>query len=561
MALWKNTMVVETPGATEKFIEHAKELFHDGELDLIKQACDFAEIHYAQIKHPLGMTYLEYATTAAMTLDGFFADAIAVAATIIYPPPPVSDEILDALKERFGNAKELIKVVEEALHLSRFELDPWQISTAQQKDSGDRKDILQQMFLLTIEDDDNSLQDTATFFLTKEEQTENVIRMLIDLVTDIRALLIRLADHLCFIKLLKDLSPEQSVPSQYRLLARLDLAVYAPIADRLGIWQLKSELEDIAFQLLEPDKYRAIEGLLAEKKQEREEYINHFVIPEIQKMLEAFEIKASLSGRSKHIYGIYHKMETKRLTFEDINDLLGIRIIVEEESDCYAAQDVIHTFWPPVRELYGDECARDWIEKPKPNGYRSIHTTVHFNDKKVEIQIRTYEMHDIAEYGVAAQHWLYKDTKTYRKGRTPSVIKLKDQNWSKKLEALRKHLANKQPSSHSEQGGNPRDRIFVITPKGHVIELRARATPLDFAYRIHTDLGPKYGGAKVNGRLVRLDYKLRTGDIVELIKRPGKNPSLDWLSQKTDEEGNSYYVYAQAAHTRSKIRKQLKQKR
>ncbi len=555
MALWKNIMLVETPGATEKFIEHAKELFHDGELELIKQACAFAETHYAQIKHPLGMAYIEYATTAAMTLDGFFADAIAVAATLIYPPPPVSDEILNALRKRFGYAKELISVVEEALHLSRFELHPWQISTAQQKDSEARKDILQKMFLLTIEDDDNALQDAAAFFLTKEEQTENVIRMLIDLVTDIRALLIRLADQLCYIKLLKDLPTEQKDSLQYKLFARLDLAVYAPIADRLGIWQLKSELEDIAFQLLEPDKYRAIEDLLAEKKQERDEYINHFVIPEIQKMLEAFEIKASLSGRSKHVYGIYHKMETKRLTFEDINDLLGIRIIVDEESDCYAAKDIIHTFWPPVRELYGDECVRDWIDKPKPNGYRSIHTTIHFNDKKVEIQIRTYAMHDIAEYGVAAQHWLYKDSKNYRKGRTPRVIKLKDQNWSKKLEALRKNLANRQ----SEQESGLRDRIFVITPKGHVIDLRVGATPLDFAYRIHTDLGHKYGGAKVNGRPVRLDYTLQTGDIVELITRPGKNPSLDWLSQRTDDAGNSYYVFAQAAHTRSKIRKQLRQ--
>jgi GTP diphosphokinase / guanosine-3',5'-bis(diphosphate) 3'-diphosphatase len=291
--------------------------------------------------------------------------------------------------------------------------------------------------------------------------------------------------------------------------------------------------------------------------------LTHTIIPNLTNVLEGFDIKAEISGRAKHIYSIHQKMEAKQLAFEHINDLLGIRIIVDTIRDCYAAQETIHAFWSPITDFYGGEPGRDWIDQPKQNHYQSLHTTIRFHDKMVEIQIRTHEMHEIAEYGVAAEHWRYKDSKTYRKGRTPSVTKAKDQIWSQQLAELRKGLAHKQEAAVPKREDLEQRQIFVITPKGHVIDLRAGATPLDFAYRIHTDLGHSYRGAKADGRLVHLDYKLKTGEIVELLaSRPTKNPSRDWLTQKKDEEGNSHYVFAQTPQARGKIRSELnKQKR
>ncbi|MBV9232006.1 MAG: bifunctional (p)ppGpp synthetase/guanosine-3',5'-bis(diphosphate) 3'-pyrophosphohydrolase [Chloroflexi bacterium] len=565
-------MTIEIYSATEKLIEYAKEHFHNKDLDLIKQAYEFAEAHYAQVDHPLGMPYIEYASGMAIMLGDLLHDPIMVSVAILYPPPPVSRKVLDDLRACFKLENRLVNLVEETLYLSRFELNPW-LMTAKQNDFKERKEILQKMFRLTIEEgiSEHPRQQTTAFFQSREKQTENLIRMFIDLITDVRALLLRLADLLYFIKLLKDSSPEQKQFLQYTLFAKLAITVYAPIADRLGNWPLKSKLEDMAFRLLERDKYMAIAKQLADKQREREDYIAQTVIPAIENRLNEFDIKAKLFGRPKHIYGIYQKMQTKQVAFEHINDLLGIRILVETVKDCYSAQEVIHMFWSPVREFYGGEVGRDWIANPKANGYQSLHTTIYFDDKKVEIQIRTHEMDEIAEYGIAAQHWLYKDNKTYRKGRTPKVTRLKDQNWSKKLESLRRSLANKQLSpetkneqlsSEAKQEGLLRDRIFVITPKGHVIDLRVGATPLDFAYRIHTDLGHQYSGAKINGQLVHLDYALRTGDIIELFtSRPNKSPSRDWLSQKKDEAGNSHYVYAQTSQARSKIRHQLKKQK
>lgn len=552
-------MTLETHQVTEKLIEHIKERFHEEDLELIMKAYNFARISYAQVKHPLGMPYIDYATEVAVTLVDLLLDPVLISAALIYPPPHVSNKVLDDIRKSFKDTNGLVRLIEETLHLNHFEMSPWSINT-EQDTFKERNEILRKMFLLTIEESDSGSQEhqVGVFFQSKEKQTENLIRMFFDLITDVRALLIRLTDYLCFVKHLKDLLPVQKELLQYKLFAKLAQAIYAPIADRLGMWQLKSRLEDMSFRLLDPENYMAIAQQLADKKQQRVDYITQKIIPSVTNLLKDFDLKAKVYGRPKHIYGIYQKMMMKHIDFEHINDLLGIRIIVDTVKDCYTAEEIIHTFWLPVREFYEGESGRDWIEKPKSNHYQSLHTTIYFEDKMVEIQIRTDEMDEVAEYGIAAQHWLYKANKTYRKGRTPKVTRLRDQNWSRKLESLRKSLANEQQLSESEQVSPSRDRVFVITPKGHVIDLRVGARPLDFAYRIHTDLGHKYGGAKANSHLVLLDYKLKTGDIVELLPaRPHKGPSRDWLSQKKDEVGNNYYLYVQTTQARSKIRNLL----
>jgi guanosine-3',5'-bis(diphosphate) 3'-pyrophosphohydrolase len=549
----------ETYVTTEKLIEHIKEHFSQGDLDLVKRAYAFAEEHYASLVHPIGKPYLQYASEIALRLTDLHTDVITISAAIIYPPPSITGKVLDDLKKYFRNEKELITLIEDILHLNQLEWDIWPI-TSEQNELGERREILRKMFLLAIDETKGEGQEqfsrTAVHFQKREKQVENIIRMFLA-ATDIRALFIKLVDRLLFIKLLKDLSASEQEALHYRTFAKVTLTIYAPLADRLGMWRLKSELEDMAFRLLEPDRYIAIVKQLAAKKKEREKDINN-IIPIIRAELEAFGgIKAEVSGRAKHIYSIYQKMEAKQLTFQQINDLLGVRIIVDTPEDCYNAQGILHEFWSPLTDVYDGKAGRDWIAHPKENQYQSLHTTIVINDKIVEIQIRTRAMHEIAEYGVVAAHWLYKQSKAYRKGKTLQGAG-KDQDWTKQLAELRKNLAYEQEAVTTKQKGLLKDRIFIITPESHVINLSAGATALDFAYRIHTSLGHMYMGAKVGGRLVGPDYKLKNGDIVEILtSRTRKGPNPEWLSKSKDKEGRSNYVFARMRQTRSEIRKWL----
>lgn len=541
----------ETYVTTEKLLERLEEHFHQRDLDLVKRACAFTEEHFADLVHPTGQPYIQYAFSVAKLLADLGSKSTVICAAIACPPPSVEEDVLDELRKVFKNEEELLELIGEVLHLSQLQWDVWPIGQ-EHNESRERKEILQKMFLLAINEvnseDQGQSSLTAAHFQKREKQVENLIRMFLAAATDIRALIIKLADQLLFIRLLKDVPPAQKKSLRYELLAKITLAIYAPLADRLGMWQLKSELEDMAFRLLEPDKYKAIAKQLAAKKQEREDYIAH-IIPIMANKLNEWGVEnAEISGRAKHIYSIHRKMEAKQLTFEEINDLLGIRVIVDTREECYDAQEVIHMFWPPVTDVYCGESGRDWIAEPKANRYQSLHTTICFEDKAVEVQIRTHEMHEVAEYGAAAEHWRYKESKTYRRGKTPRVTKMKDLVWSEQLAELRKSLSA--PGRRSLL----KHQIFVITPEGHVIDLTAGATPLDFAYRIHTSLGHRYTGAKVDGHPVRLDYELKNGDIVELfISRARKGPSPEWLAISKDEEGRSNYVFARTQQARKKI--------
>ena len=339
--------------------------------------------------------------------------------------------------------------------------------------------------------------------------------MFIAMAKDIRVLLIKLADRTHNMRTLKYLSSlkQQSI-------SRETLEIYAPLAHRLGIYKIKWELEDLAFRFLERDRYYALADKLAKKRDEREAFIKQ-VIETLQPKLEEVNIKANVSGRPKHLYSISQKMKEQNKEFHEIYDLTAIRIIVDSIKDCYGALGIVHTLWKPIPGRF-----KDYIAMPKPNMYQSLHTLVMVGKNELlEVQIRTWDMHRTAEYGIAA-HWRYKEKKDSKQ----------DDEFEKKLSWLRQIMELQQDSKDaSEFMENIKldlfsDEVFVFTPKGDVIDLPAGSIPLDFAYKIHTDIGHRCVGARVNGRLVPLDYELKTGDIVEIITSKQGTPSRDWLN-------------------------------
>lgn len=554
----------EIPITTEFLLERLKGHFLSENLELLKQACAFAWDHYANLAHPTGKSYIQYAFEVALMLHELHADPTVITTAIICPPPSIPHTVLEDLRLKFTG--EIHELVEEVIRLGQLEWDIWS-TASEQNEINERRDILRKMFILAVTETKNKdqAQDFTMMirFQKREKQVESIIRMFLTATTDIRAHMIKLVDRLHCIELLKDMSQSDQESNCCALHANITLVIHAPIADRLGMWRLKSELEDMSFRLLNPDKYKEIANQLAAKKEVRRQYIDD-VIPVVRKKLEAFGIKAEISGRAKHIYSIYLKMEAKQLTFDEINDLLGIRIIVYTSDDCYIVQSILHEYWPPITTFYDGKAGRDWIANPKSNLYQSLHTTILIENRTVEIQIRTQTMHAVAEYGVAAAqdavHWRYKESKAYRKGKTLGDAEVKDR--SRQLAELRMILAKEPNSSGSIPKDIMKDWIFVITPQGHIIDLPAGATPLDFAYRIHTELGHRCIGARVGGQTVRLDYELKNGEVVEIIaSRAGKGPSSEWLSISRDEENKGKYMYARTHQARDKIRHWFKMQR
>ncbi|MBS4022204.1 MAG: bifunctional (p)ppGpp synthetase/guanosine-3',5'-bis(diphosphate) 3'-pyrophosphohydrolase [Dethiobacter sp.] len=348
----------------------------------------------------------------------------------------------------------------------------------------------------------------------EEHQAENLRKMFIAMAKDIRVLLIKLADRTHNMRTLKYLT---SIKQQQ--ISRETLEIYAPLAHRLGIYKIKWELEDLAFRFLERDGYYALVDKLAKKRNEREAVITQYM-ESLQERLEEVSIKAHISGRPKHLYSISQKMKEQGKEFHEIFDLTAVRVIVESLKDCYGALGIVHTLWKPIPGRF-----KDYIAMPKPNMYQSLHTLVMVaKNDLLEVQIRTWDMHKIAEYGIAA-HWRYKEKD-----------KKHDEEFSEKLTWLRQILELQQESKDAHEFMENvkidlfTDEVFVFTPKGDVIDLPAGSIPLDFAYKIHTDIGHRCIGARINGRLVPLDYELQTGDIVEVITSKQGSPSRDWVN-------------------------------
>jgi GTP diphosphokinase / guanosine-3',5'-bis(diphosphate) 3'-diphosphatase len=438
-----------------------------------------------------GEPYVTHPIASAQILADLGIDPIAIEAALLHDVPEDTEYSLTDIEDRFS--AEVAHLVDGVTKLSRF-------STLSHE----------------------------------QQQAENIRKMLLAMAEDIRVVLIKLADRLHNMRTLYGL------PSEKRLrIARQTMEIYAPLAERLGIWQIKWELEDLAFKILEPERFRELARLLDTRRKGRESYIDR-AISELEPRLKAAGIESDLEGRPKHIYSIWKKMQRKSAEFGEIYDVYAIRVLVDEVRDCYAALGIVHSLWRPIPGQFDD-----YIAVPKNNLYQSLHTAVIALDgKPLEIQIRTHQMHQVSEVGIAA-HWRYKEGSK------------SDREYDAKLAWLRQLLDWQREVSESDatefvEGIKLdifQDQVFVFTPRGDIKDLPAGATPLDFAYRIHTDVGHRTIGAKINNRLVPLDYRLKNGDIVEIVTTKGEHgPSRDWLN------------VVRTSHAREKIRQWFKRK-
>jgi len=468
---------------------------------LVEEAYHFARRAHEGQTRLTGEPYIDHPLNTARLLADLRLDATTLAAALLHDVLEDCGVPLEEVEARFG--KEVAKLVDGVTKLSRMEV----ISSG---DGGWRR----------------SPGEEAS-------HAASLRKMLVAMAEDVRVVLIKLADRLHNMRTLRAHPPERR-----RLIAQETLDIYAPLAHRLGISEFKWRLEDLAFRYLNPQAYRAISQLVAAKRAEREEYIAQ-VTRILREELEKHGIKAEVTGRAKHLYSVYKKMEkyaSLGKEFGQIYDLLAVRVLVEDVPSCYSALGVVHQLWRPLPGQFDD-----YIANPKENLYQSLHTTVmSLGNKPLEIQIRTYRMHQMAEYGVAA-HWRYKEQGT------PDERFEERMTWLRQLLEWQREVAEAEEFLEGVKLDLFQDQVFVYTPKGEIKELPAGSTPLDFAYRIHTELGHRCIGAKVNGKLVPLNTRLNNGDTVEILTaKVTRGPSLDWL--------NPDLGYVKTAHAREKIR-------
>ncbi|ANY72352.1 RelA/SpoT family protein [Paenibacillus ihbetae] len=475
----------------ERLLEKASAYIKEPDLLRIREAYEFAEqAHHGQVRKS-GEPYILHPLAVADIVVNMQMDTLSIIAALLHDVVEDTTVSLDQIRERFGDTCAML--VDGLTKLERIQ-----------------------------------------FRSKEEQQNENYRKMFIAMARDIRVIVIKLADRLHNMRTLK----YQSEESQRRI-SYETLEIFCPIAHRLGISAIKWEMEDIALRYLNPQQYYRIANLMHKKRAEREQYIDNVIVC-IREKLDEMGIQADLSGRPKHIYSVFKKMTVKNKQFNEIYDLLAIRIIVDNIKDCYATLGIIHTLWKPMPGRF-----KDYIAMPKTNMYQSLHTTVVGpNGEPTEVQIRTWEMHRTAEYGIAA-HWAYKEGSAGSSGSFDNRL-----TFFREILELQHETKDASEFVESLKMDFFSDLVFVFTPKGEVIELPSGSVPLDFAYRIHTEVGNRTIGAKVNGRIVPLDHQLKTGDIVEILtSKHSYGPSQDWLK------------IAQSSHARSKIKQWFKKEK
>jgi GTP diphosphokinase / guanosine-3',5'-bis(diphosphate) 3'-diphosphatase len=477
-----------------QLLEKAREYLPPEKLGVIEEAYKFAsEKHQGQVRMS-GEPFLEHPLQTAYILAQLQLDASSLAAALLHDIPEDTGLPIEEIEKRFG--AEIAKLVDGITKLSKVPL-------------------------------------ATSAIMTNATQAENLRKMLVAMAEDLRVVFIKLADRLHNMRTLGALPRDRQMKN-----AQETLEIFAPLAHRLGIWELKWQLEDYSFRYLEPEEYQRIARLVDTKRAQREKFITR-AIELLKKEFEKVNLEADISGRPKHIYSIYQKMQRYAAMgrhFDEIHDLLALRVLVNTIPDCYHAVGIIHSIWHPLPDVFDD-----YIANPKPNGYQALHTAVMaLGTTPLEVQIRTREMHHVAEYGVAA-HWRYKE------GESKDVRFEERMAWLRQLIEWHRELSGAEEFLESVKTDIFIDQVFVYTPKGEIKDLPRGATPLDFAYRVHTDLGHRCIGSKVNGKLVPLTTELKNGDVVEIIAAKGaRGPSLDWL--------NPNLGYARTSHARGKIR-------
>lgn len=479
----------------EKLMESLPEIYNLLDRDLILRAYRFAEAAHIHQKRASGEPYITHCVAVAGILAEMRVPTVVVVAGLLHDTVEDTSVSIDDIRAEFGDeAARLVDGVTKLTNLPR-------VSRGDQHEgaSNDLKEV-----------DSQEPQERTR---KKDMRNETLRKTFLAMGEDIRVVIIKLADRLHNMRTLFYMPENKRVR-----IAQETLDIFAPLANRLGIWHMKWELEDLGFRYTNPEKYKEIADNLAERRKDRENQVEH-IIEKVRKILEKAGIQAEISGRPKHIYSIYKKMVEKGRSFEMVLDLRAIRLIVKDIPSCYATLGLIHTHWRPIPHEFDD-----YIAAPKDNFYKSLHTAVIYDDgKPLEVQIRTPEMHESAEYGIAA-HWRYKE-----KGKRDDSY---DQriDWLRRLMEWRQDVQDAQEFVEGMKTDVFEDRVYVFTPRGDIIDLPSGSTPIDFAYHVHTEIGHRCRGAKVNGKLVTLESELHTGDIVEILTARQGGPSRDWLN-------------------------------
>jgi guanosine-3',5'-bis(diphosphate) 3'-pyrophosphohydrolase len=458
--------------------EHAADAVVEIDRNRVEDAFVFACEHHADQRRKSGEDFIVHPVGVARICAGMRLDTETLCAALLHDTIEDTSASVEEVRERFG--EEIAVIVDGVTKLTGI-----------------------------------------TFQSRDEAQAENYRKMMVAMASDVRVILIKLADRL------HNMRTIEAMPKQKQLeKSRETLEIYAPIAHRLGIHAIKWELEDLAFATLHPRKYKEIKELVSQQREDRERYVTE-AGAYLSKELETLSIAAQIAGRAKHFYSIYSKMTKKGKEFNEIYDLTAMRVIVDSEKDCYGAMGVIHSLWKPLPGRF-----KDFIAMPKFNMYQSLHTTVIGPEgRPLEIQIRTQDMHEMAEFGVAA-HWMYKQRPSSSAGNGKAGPAGEEKiKWLRSMLDWQKEMSDPQEFMESLKIDLFEDEVYVFTPKGEVKSLAAGATPLDFAYEVHTEIGHRCVGARVNGKIVPLHYELRSGDIVEILTaKRERGPSRDWLA-------------------------------